>query len=663
SEITSGRDPEALDQEASTLRAEEQQLRVGLHGKKDELNQAINSLRNLEIDVKAEEDRIAAMLRAIADQREGTARQEGHIKSLQARLDAMAQEITRLTKARDDAKTRAENAQSEYAQFELEIASADSGEIGLDTQFESAKTSLDKAKEALSKLNEAERSADRKRNSIESKLEALKLTSQNRDGSSALLQDSRGVRLLGSLATLITVQPGYESAVAAALGTLSDSIVVQDLNTAVTAINTLRNQNLGQAELLVSNGAKLPGSQLPAGLTPLLNYVSTESVSALLGAILANVALAESAESAAQILASHQDRFELIVVTLDGDRFTNSQVRGGSKNQSSLIEIQSLMTELTKELVDANHECERLTFEIQSAQHGLSNRQSEYDLALSRLNDSDARISALTEQLAVAGQNIKSAKAEVERLDIAISEAANERVADERELEIAKSQLGQHVEITEPDHSVAEALREKLTVVRSAEVEARLAVRTAEERVNSIAERASSLEAAALAERVANENAINRRANRARAAVVSQAIGEAAYETLVHIERSIAKAGAERSRLEESKQQREGETLAVRSRNRELAQELEQLTSSVHRDELARSEQRLRIEALAQKALEDFGVDVETLQNEYGPHRDVPTFIETDDGQIIEGEHVPYRRDQQEKRLAQTEKALNLLGK
>jgi chromosome segregation protein len=659
-EIAAGRDPEALESEASLLRKEEAELRIGLNSKQDELNQAINFLRNLESDVKSEEDRIAAMLRAIADQREGTARQEGHIKSLQARLDAMAQEITRLTKARDDANTRAQNAQREYAQFELDIASADSGETGLDNQFESAKRELDIAKEHLAKLMETEREADRKRNSIESKLEALKLASRNRDGSSALLSDSRGVKILGSLASLLNIEPGYESAVSAALGDLADSLVVQDLNAAVIAITALRNENLGQAELLLSSNPEISMSRLPSGLAPLINHVSGSEVVGLLSGLLQNVVIAESARAAAEILNSHPD---LTVVTREGDLFTKTRVRGGSKSANSMIEIQTLINKLSEDLVSANHECEKLGFEIQNAQHVLSNRQSSYDQALSRLNDSDARISALTEQLAVAGQNIKSANSEVERLNIAITEAANERVADERELEIAQNQLGQRVEISEPDHSQAEVLREKLTGARSAEVEARLAVRTAEERVNSIAERAASLEAAAQAERLANETAISRRANRAKAAVISQAIGEAAYETLVHIERSIAKAGAERSRLEESKQAREGETLAIRSRNRELTQELEQLTSSVHRDELARSEQRLRIEALASKALEDFGIDVETLQSEYGPHKDVPTFIETEDGQIIEGEHVPYRRDQQEKRLAQTEKALNLLGK
>jgi len=542
----------------------------------------------------------------------------------------------------------------------LEIASADSGEIGLDTQFESAKKALNDAKKNLAKLSEAERSADRKRNSIESKLDAIRLTTFNRDGASALLTDSRGVKILGSLASLISVDSGFEAAVAAALGTLADAVVVQDLNAAVTAISALRNENLGQAELLVSNNAVISGAQVPAGLTPILNHVRGSEISSLLTALLGNVAVAADGHNAAEILNNHPN---VSVVTKDGDNYTSNRVRGGSKNSSSLVEIHALINQLTEELASAEHDHERLNFEIQNAEHVLANRQSEYDQALSRLNDSDARISALTEQLAVAGQNIKSANAEVARLDVAITEASNERVADERELEIAKSQLSQHGDISEPDHGQAEALREKLTAARSVEVEARLAVRTAEERVNSIAERAQSLEAAAQSERIANENAIARRANRAQGAVISQAIGEAAYETLVHIERSIAKAGTERSRLEESKQAREGETLAVRTRNRELTHELEQLTSSVHRDELARSEQRLRIEALAQKALEEFGVDVETLQNEYGPHRDVPTFFETEDGQIVEGEHVPYRRDQQEKRLAQTEKQLNLLGK
>ena len=96
-----------------------------------------------------------------------------------------------------------------------------------------------------------------------------------------------------------------------------------------------------------------------------------------------------------------------------------------------------------------------------------------------------------------------------------------------------------------------------------------------------------ALEESAQAERDASERAVSRRGARARGAIISQAIAEAAYEVLIKIERSIAKAQTERSRLETNRSDREGETLTVRARNRELTSELDQLTSSVHRDEIA----------------------------------------------------------------------------
>jgi len=94
-----------------------------------------------------------------------------------------------------------------------------------------------------------------------------------------------------------------------------------------------------------------------------------------------------------------------------------------------------------------------------------------------------------------------------------------------------------------------------------------------------------------------------------------------------------------------------------------LATELERLTSSVHKDEIARAEHRMRIEQIESKAIEELGIDVQTLANEYGPNNDVPTFYENEQGEFVPGDLIPYRRDQQEKRLAQAERSLTLLGK
>jgi chromosome segregation protein len=657
---TSGRDPESLDREAATLRLEESALRANVISAQQGLVQASAQLIAAEASLKSDEDTIAAAMRAIADAREGTARQEGHIKSLHARLEAIAEEIERLTKSRDDAQARADKAQREYASYELEIASADSGELGLDSQYEGAKSQLEGAKSTVNDLVEAERAADRERNAIEAKLEAMKLTSQNRDGASALLRDSRGVSILGSIAGLIEIDSGWESAAAAALGTLADAVVVQDLSSAVTALTTLRSENLGQADVLVYEPGQSGNSNIPSGLTPLSAHIRSSSIGDLLASLLAYTVVADNANAAEAILRSHPG---VTVVTRDGDVISRGRARGGSKSSSSLIEIKALIEGLEIKLQEVTHNCDRLKFEISTATAELASRQSHYDVALSKLNESDARIAALTEQLAVSGQDMKSAMAEVERLNTSINEATTAKSRDEGEIVIAQNQLQQRGEVAEPDHSHAEDLRNQVSVARTSEVEARLAVRTIEERVDSVGARALALEQSAQAERDASERAIIRRSARARAAVISQAVAEAAYEALIHIERSIAKAAVERGRLEESRSAREGETLTVRTRGRELTSELEQLTTSVHKDEIARAEQRLRIETLETKTVEEFGIDTTTLVNEYGPDNDVPTFHETDEGEIVATELVPYRRDQQEKRLASAERSLNLLGK
>jgi chromosome segregation protein len=98
-----------------------------------------------------------------------------------------------------------------------------------------------------------------------------------------------------------------------------------------------------------------------------------------------------------------------------------------------------------------------------------------------------------------------------------------------------------------------------------------------------------------------------------------------------------------------------------------LATELDSLKDSVHRDEVARAEQRLRIEQLETKALEDFGVESDVLAEEYGPDQLVPPSPVAPGDEIDpdapEPEPYPYVRDEQEKRLKTAEKELALLGK
>jgi chromosome segregation protein len=109
---------------------------------------------------------------------------------------------------------------------------------------------------------------------------------------------------------------------------------------------------------------------------------------------------------------------------------------------------------------------------------------------------------------------------------------------------------------------------------------------------------------------------------------------------------------------------------ALRSRLRELGADLDRLTDSVHRDEVARAEQRLRIEQLETAAVEQYGVDLDALVAEYGPEVLVPPSAadlaragDTEADGKQQPEPAPYERAVQEKRAARAERDLALLGK
>ena len=657
----SGRDPESMDLEAKTLRGEESSLRNEVSASNLKLGELSTELKTLEGNLTAEENSVSAALRAIADQREGTARQEGHINGLKSRIDATNAEITRLTKARDEASQRLQNFREEFALLETQIASVDSNEPGLDSEFENAKSELATAQNELDSLVAKESEAQRVRSGLEGRLRALQESLVHRDGSGIVL--SSGTRTRGRLSSLISISPGWEAAVAAALGPLADSVVVSDISSAVSALTMLKRESGGQSELLVVDGDSgfTPSNRsVPNGFTSLASLVSSSEVSSAISSLLSGfVAVEDLAEAESALRADPS----VIAITREGDVLSSIRVRGGSSAQSSAIEISALIEKTEGELQEVTNNCDRIKFELVRATETLASRKNIFDLALAKLNESDAKISGLAEQMAVAGQNVKNAQSEVERILVSLTEANSQRDSDDADLSAAISQFESHQAPANPDLTHLEDLRSKVSAARSAEVEARLNLRTLEERVTALVARADALEAAAQHERDSATRAVSRREQRGLAALTAQGVADASYEALIQIESSIAKASTERERLEISRSERESEILALRVRSRELTAELDVLTSSVHRDEIARAEQRLRIEALEQKAIEELGVDVTTLVSEYGPSNDVPTFVEDEEGNFVPGDLIPYRRDQQEKRLAQAERSLALLGK
>ncbi len=221
----------------------------------------------------------------------------------------------------------------------------------------------------------------------------------------------------------------------------------------------------------------------------------------------------------------------------------------------------------------------------------------------------------------------------------------------------------------EPDSSRRDRLAADGANARQTEMEARLQLRTHEERVKGLAGRADSLDRAARAEREARARAERRRARLRHEADVARAVADGSRQLLAHVEVSLRRADEERALAEQAKGLRERELGEARNRGRELKGELDKLTDSVHRGEVLGAEQRLRIEALEAKALEEFGMEAAGLVAEYGPDQPVPPSPPAEGEELPEDpEHPrnrpgPFVRAVQEKRLKAAERAYQQLGK
>jgi chromosome segregation protein len=198
-------------------------------------------------------------------------------------------------------------------------------------------------------------------------------------------------------------------------------------------------------------------------------------------------------------------------------------------------------------------------------------------------------------------------------------------------------------------------------------MDARLALRTAEERARALHGRADQLTRAAQAEREARARAAERRERLIREGRAAEAVGVAVGVVLQRLEVSLHRAAEARSAVEQSRTEREQQLLSVRSTLRDLARDHDELVNSVHRDEMARAQQRMRIEQLEERALEELGLDADALIAEYGPDQPIPHQPAEGSEPGADGESapetVPYVREEQQKRLRKAERALSMLGR
>jgi chromosome segregation protein len=653
-DVRTGREPEEMEAEAAEIREREEALQT-----------------------EAERALVAAA-RAVADRREGLAKLAGQVNAMRTRATAAADEMSRLASAADEARQRAAGAEAALDQLQAQVGVLDEGEVGLDERHEAAVAAHEQAEARKRELAQAEREAERERSTWAARRDALAMGLTRKDGAGALLAaGSRLPGVLGSVAALLTVESGHEAALAAALGAVAEAVAVASPDDATAALELLKSDDAGRAGLVIGGApSRLDRSRWPA-LAPDARWVVdlVRAPDALRGAVenaLDLVAVVPDLGAARRLVATYPG---VRAVTPVGDVLGAGWAAGGSASAPSAIEVQAAVDEAQQKADEASARHERLHAALAEATQRAEALRLDVEIALEALNESDARLSAVAEQLAELGQAARSATAEAARMEQARADAEQARDRDlagltemEERLHLAEVDPSEG----EPSSDERDTLQSDVAASRQGEMEARLAVRTGEERVRALAGRADQLVRAAEIERAARRRHQAARQARARGAVVAAAVRDAAQAVLGKIAVSVQRASVERDQAQQARVVREGELLAVRGETRRLDEEMSRLTDAVHRDEIARAEQRLRIEQLETRAVEEFGVEVEALLAEYGPDQPTPPsalemaeFEQAKErGEIVVAPQPgPFDRPTQEKRAGRAERDLALLGK
>ena len=740
-----GTDPEELERRAEAAGREEAELADILEAARTALSDATRVRTDAETAEKAADQELSAAQRRVSERRETIARAGGRVASARSRHEAslaaleQARSALRAAEAREDsaraalaeaggeaepAQTAADGAQDATvpAKATAEAGAAADAEVRAAAVHDEAARHLAQAREAVAAATDARREAASDRATWTARRDTLAMSLRGQDGTAALLQ--AGIDgLLGPLAEHLSVERGWENAVAALLGALAEAGLAADAEAALGGLDHARSQDLGAVRLVLADDPSLGGADTDDEAEPapvdgalaargLVSPAQPGRLERVLDRLLKDSWVVEDLEAARALRAQLPDG---VVATRGGDVLAPGWVAGAGRGASSVLELTAAHEEADTEAAAAAQAETEADAALEEARRQEDAARQALSEALSALRQADAEAARAAEAMARLTSAAHAAAEETGRARRVLERAEAESVQRAAELAAATAALAEVEDgagdakdgdgagptggsgaagasgkerpdslerALEVARQEREAAADAARRARAVETDARLALRTAEERERSSRGRADSLRAAARRERdqrAAAERAQQRRSAQLAVATHVRDQARAAAETA---RISVQQATDERAAIEAERSRVLAATNEVREEIDQLTKELGSLTDAAHREEVARAEQRMRLEGLAERAMNELGLELDPLVEEYGPHMLVPELIEdadatsvSDSGSAADQETAqasvggaghpgrPYVRSEQEKRLAKASRDLARLGK
>ncbi|MCU1557152.1 MAG: smc [Microbacteriaceae bacterium] len=609
----------------------------------------------------------------------------GQADTAASRLAAVRGEVLRQQNALDAAQVRREQAQAEFAQLETDAAIADSGETDLDAAYETAQAEVTDAEAEIERLREQLHGHERERDALAARTSALSSALDQKDGSSALVAAGLG-GIRGLVAEHVQVQPGYEAAIAAALGSLADAVLAETRDAAFDAIEHSGTNDFGRVEIVIANAESAVLN--PADLDRIVTAASVVTAPSGVISLLTGILVADDLAAARGAWLGLSGGFTT-VITKAGDVLSEYVLRGGSGAKRSRLELVADRDAAQDRLREVTSLIERARFALAEQRGRLEVAKEQSARALAALRQFDAQLAAQTEKLNRVRVQVEAAQAEAERLDRglglatdAVADAAAAADRTKHELETASSRPRPMLDVAARDGVLAE-----LEEAREREVEARLQVETARERVRAEQLRAVQLERQLEADRAAAEEAARRAVIRRRQVASAQTVIDTLPAVLDSVDRSVSQARLELAARESERSAQNEELAELRRSENALRERLTAIGESVHGLEMQVYEKKLHLSSLLERAGEELGLVEDVLVAEYGPEQlvsadpmspdpsvpktqeigDEPSVIDPDrpdsHGSPAFSVGIRYVRAEQEARLAKAERKLGQLGR
>lgn len=536
----------------------------------------------------------------------------GLVSVQESKIEGFAEQIQRLIASAQEARSRVTDLEAQQQELTPEISSTSDDQLRL--AYEKAQSVEAELRSEVESARDELHAAERERDAVAAKHAALGMTLEQADGSLEV-RKAKLSGIKGLLAESVSIEKGYETAIAVALGTLSDAIVAESRDQAVQALRYLRSEGLGRAEFVIAAGAAVSGEK--SSLGDVVSATSVVKAPKSVLAVLEPFWIAPDLESAQKAL-SDSKLSGKSVITLDGDLVSESLVRGGGTKAPSKLELSAERDAANARLTELARSIEKLSEKLTTARSKAQEAEVAVRSALANLQQHDSELAARAERVGRIIAQLDAAKAEVTRFEKEAELVTQAKAQAEVELTQTQAQLASMPELApaQENEEARQKLASSLESARQAELEVRISVGTLSERRISAAKTVAVLkgrlnEANAAAER--DRKAFEERTRQLAAAEAALGV---IPNALAVVDRLSSSVRATVRDLEAMRIQRTDRLATLRAQASQLEQRYNELNQGVHEVELQNHELRLNLVNLTERVSSELAVDVETLLRE-----------------------------------------------